>query len=186
MNSKKLFILLIFIALIAIFSNFVSACSCAGGRTLQQEFGDADAVFLGTVKGIQQPIGSDFFGGQITANFDVQKSWKGIDSRSINITTGVSEAGCGYSFVQGQDFLVFAYNNEGELSTGICSGTHEVSNAITDEDIIALGFPEKDFTSEKIDEVKPVPDAIIGTIALIIILVGAVAIAIALKNFLKK
>lgn len=120
----------------------VSACSCVGWAKPEEEFIDADAVFIGkvlsvTISTIQDPSGfhaDGYWPYEIT--FEVHKSWRGITTNRATLVTGHGEGDCGYPFVEGNDYLVYAYDlhpSSGTgLATNICTRTAEISNAAED------------------------------------------------------
>lgn len=70
---------------------------------LQYYYLHADSVFVGTVSSITNNTND-----QYVIKFDLEKSWKG--SQHPTITT-YSLVACGYSFVKGGKYLVFASDN---------------------------------------------------------------------------
>jgi len=74
--------------------------------------------------------------GQYLVHFDVTKSYRGAPGQQAVIHTADQGSACGYAFEQGHDYLVYAYTAPtGDLSTGHCSRTHEVTSREDDEDI---------------------------------------------------
>lgn len=70
-----------------------------------------------------------FFGRAVEVNsseetqvvrFSVTQSWKGIREREVTLTNFLHHEAP--FFRPGNTYLVFAYNREGKLSTGACSG----------------------------------------------------------------
>ncbi len=114
------------------------ACSCIGGMPPCQQlwFGGDDyppVVFEGTVVSVEEetdPALSD--GGPYRyrkVTFRDVQGW--IGERSTAVTTGMSDADCGYRFEPGRRYLVHAYGNQanGALRTSICSLTRPVEEA---------------------------------------------------------
>ena len=103
------------------------ACSCVEFSPTEQ-FENATAVFVGTVKSISTDD------GYRSVDFDVSESRKGPITESITVATGWGDADCGFNFETGREYLVYAYGTggvdqvvyaygEGQLSTSFCSGT---------------------------------------------------------------
>jgi hypothetical protein len=69
--------------------------------------------------------------------FWVTGSWKGASSGIVRVSTSYDSAACGYHFVAGQNYLVYAYATSGRLYTNICTRTTGVSRA--GADLAALG-----------------------------------------------
>lgn len=61
------------------------------------------------------------------AKFRVSKSWKYIRAGEVVVTNYIHHEGP--YFHRGKNYLVYAYQREGKLSTGGCSGTIEVKHA---------------------------------------------------------
>jgi hypothetical protein len=110
------------------------ACSCVGGIPLCESLWMTAAVFSGEVVAIAEPGGQQgpqFARRRVT--FRVLDVWRGSVGASVEITTGMGGGDCGYNFVKGSRYLVYAHaNNAGELSTGICSRTRLLSAASED------------------------------------------------------
>jgi len=104
-----------------------SACSCAMIPSLAQAAERADAVFAGKVTKIEEPFAARVIRSSadpIYVSFEVERVWKGNVGADAVISTAQESASCGYPyFDSGKSFLVFAYEEEGELKTGLCSGT---------------------------------------------------------------
>lgn len=74
----------------------------------------------------------DFYGYRVTLT--VERAWKGAsDSASLTILTGTGGGDCGYPFVVGESYLVYASpTSVGLPSTTICHRTRPVSDAQLD------------------------------------------------------
>ena len=97
----------------------------------------SEAIFEGSVERIELkwPLLEAKVGGLISADveqdvpvmqvlFEVSRSYRGTQPKSILITTGLGGGDCGFHFEVGEHYLVYATSDEsGQLSTGICSGT---------------------------------------------------------------
>ena len=100
------------------------ACSCAAD-TPKGYAKSADVIFTGIVKGISGgdsddgTLGDDNF----KVRFRVKKVYKSKAKRATTVRTNESEAACGYGFVEGKRYTVFAQKARGKLSTNLCSGT---------------------------------------------------------------
>ena len=75
----------------------------------------------------------------------VWSGWKGMMDSEIEVRTGTSPVDCGFPFVVGATYLVFARAEGGTISTGICSRTAAVTEAL--RDLADLGSPA--FTPER-------------------------------------
>jgi hypothetical protein len=101
------------------------ACSCIASPAPVKEqirgaFSYADAVFSGEVVEIKEsPAEKD----TLLVKFKVAKSWKGNDQPELTIKTARDSAMCGYNFMVGQKYLVYASGAGDALSTNNCSRT---------------------------------------------------------------
>lgn len=111
------------------------ACSCVGTRPACQAFWDPGAVFSGKVLSIEPENRSEPRFGNRLVRFAVLEAFRGLSTSEVTISTGSGGGDCGYAFVAGESYLVYAYQAQGapSLSTGICGRTRPLSQA--DEDI---------------------------------------------------
>ena len=125
-----------------------AACSCAG-LTPAQAFERADSVFVGEVTSFR--VKSGLFGQSsidpTTVDFTVMEVWKGPQQRTLTIRTVRSEVSCGYEFVEGLQYLVYARDGQ----TGLCDRTALTVQA--SEELASLGEgwkpePAPDTTSD--------------------------------------
>ncbi len=105
----------------------VFACSCAMATSAEQ-FDGATAVFVGTVSDITTD------GRNNLVDFTVSESRKGLDAAAITVRTGQWSAACGFEFAEGNEYLVYAYEEQGQLATGLCTGTSLLAVAQNDID----------------------------------------------------
>lgn len=110
----------------------VFACSCAMA-TPSEQFENATAVFVGTVNDISAD------GYDNIVDFDVSESRKGLNTKSVSVTTRQQGASCGFNFEKDREYIVYAYDDRGGLGTGICNGTSllvaDVQNGDSEIDI---------------------------------------------------
>lgn len=113
----------------------VRACQCRERQPPCAQYGEADAVFIGSVTNITPPDASrpaDEWAGRERISFDVERALRGMEGRGVElINWGTS---CDYEFKAGSKYLVYAYRNPttGSLSTYYCSRTAELSEAAAD------------------------------------------------------
>jgi hypothetical protein len=88
------------------------ACSCAKIDAL--EF--ADVAFVGRVTAIST------VGAERRVEFAVESVRKGSAGSTLELTTSVSSASCGFDFATGRRYRVFARSGQ----TGLCSGNQEI------------------------------------------------------------
>jgi hypothetical protein len=120
----------------------VYACSCAAPVDAQAALSGSTAVFRGTVVRLQPGSITD---RQVKVDLDVSEQWKGDPGTSVTLTTASNEAACGYSFVKGTEYLVYADGKADDLETNLCSRTAPVADA--GDDLAALGPGAKPVTA---------------------------------------
>ena len=111
------------------------ACSCAETPALDKAVDDSTVVFLGRVTlATTNPLRPN----QREVRFNLSKLFKdetGMLTRNeVVIYTAEDQSLCGYTFVQNQDYLVFATGNAAKLSTSLCSRTRIFEAAQVDVD----------------------------------------------------
>jgi LPXTG-motif cell wall-anchored protein len=127
-----MFVTLGVVALVAVVKpSCVYACSCIQPGPPAEALTNASAVFSGQVQTISA------VGNSLQVTFTVKSVWKGTEQATIVVNTPTSSASCGVEFVQGQEYLVYADEAEGQLQTNLCSRTAQLAAA--GEDIAALG-----------------------------------------------
>ncbi|MBA3514808.1 MAG: carboxypeptidase regulatory-like domain-containing protein [Pyrinomonadaceae bacterium] len=109
------------------------ACTCLE-RAPCQAYGDASAVFVGTV--IDSRIitikQGNFESSSRSVRLSVDSSFRGVRGSEVEVTTAMGGGDCGFNFVPTQRYLVYASGYEGKLSTSICSRTRSISRAAED------------------------------------------------------
>jgi hypothetical protein len=117
------FVFLIFLTTLT--ASKVIACSCAfitEGISIERQVKDAyknsSAVFIGEVSEIVSK--PDVY--YVLVKFKTEKSWSRNVQKEITISTGRGSGDCGYEFVVGKKYLVYAYG-EDKLETNICTRT---------------------------------------------------------------
>ncbi len=110
------------------------ACSCAPQPAPLAARTSAMAVFVGTVSGFGA---TDASGATLLVTFEVQQTWKGPTGAQVTLATASGSANCGYEFVRGEQYLVYASAEAGQLRTSLCSRTTPLASA--SEDLAALG-----------------------------------------------
>ena len=124
----------------------VYACSCAQPGSPSEELEKFSAVFAGRVVSVQLSYDPD--GRTVTREdrgtigFEVSAVWKGTVYEEINITTPPTGGSCGFTFEEGEEYIVYAYDSpyvEGGYATGICSRTALLEQAQKDIDELGEG-----------------------------------------------
>jgi hypothetical protein len=95
------------------------ACKCFPPESTQKALEQSDAVFSGTVTEIAPFLVEDsFLMNRVT--FRVIETWKGTNTATKIVLAGMGGGDCGYPFVLGSDYLVFA-NGSNTFATSICT-----------------------------------------------------------------
>jgi len=113
----------------------VSACSCDLPASPADALTRADAVFIGTMT--EMIDSKDSYGRRVS--FEVSSSWKGVTTTQVVLYTGYGGGDCGYEFVPGSQYVVYAHRGESypdqdsdSLATGICTRTNNTASAADD------------------------------------------------------
>lgn len=96
--------------------NLASACSCLKPTesSKAEAIKDASTIFYGKVISVNFTEKN-----QIEAKFHVLRSWKGLETNEIVVTTAPTSAACGVNFTVGDTKLIYGFGNP--PSTGSCS-----------------------------------------------------------------
>jgi hypothetical protein len=136
MTVRRIRCVLTFTLLVGAFgARDAQACSCgsAGAQPCEAAW-RSDAVFTGTVRSIEQADyldGSPYRSSVVT--MEVDRGFIKSSPGTILLATGSGGGDCGYPFVVGRRYLVYASKTEsGRLSTGICSRTRPLEEAADD------------------------------------------------------
>ena len=120
------------------------ACSCAPQSAPEEALQQADVVFRGTavrVENAAQDVG-DLPRGRRVA-FRTNVVWKGPHEEEFVIRTGMGGGDCGFEFVVGTEYLVYATQTPEGYYTGLCTRTRDVTwlsdRQNAEEDFQALG-----------------------------------------------
>ena len=87
-------------------------------------------IFSGTVSAI------DSNETRLVVHFKAVEVWKGTATQELRVQTPSNTARCGYSFVSGKRYLVFADSGAEMLSVNLCSRTRKEEDA--EEDLVQL------------------------------------------------
>lgn len=142
------------LALTVLLPDCASACSCAALPGTPQEratraLSGSTAVFSGEVVAVEEPPpatamieGTMAFimeEGQATVTLRASEVWKGPRQQTVVVDAAAdSGSGCGYPFVAGEEYLVYATGDDPSVS--LCSETKPLSEA--GADLEALGDGE--------------------------------------------
>ena len=130
--------------LLAVAAEEARACSCVPARPVCEAFGGSSAVFVGRVVGsAQTEVSVDRETGKKVTyavgaiHFEVEEAFSGVVGRKrVTIHSGTGGGDCGYWFLRGRRYVVYADEHEGKLYTSICTRTHQLEGP--DEDLAFL------------------------------------------------
>jgi hypothetical protein len=86
-------------------------------------------VFVGVVTRISTPLFGRSSADPVSVSVDVVEAHKGAVRANVVVTTAISGASCGYPFVTGHRYLIFAREDDGRLRTGLCDGNLDLADA---------------------------------------------------------
>ncbi len=139
MVRRVVMIVLIALVVLTADARCAWACSCAlpSATPLEARDGGA-AVFAGHVTNVSIPDPNSYTPFRsVAVTVAVSQVWEGDVGSTIVIGTSRDGASCGYTFVVGQEYLLYAFEYEGELVTGMCGRTRPLADA--QDDLAVLG-----------------------------------------------
>ena len=167
----------------------VQACKCAQPGSPSEELEKFSAVFSGRVVSIQHSYDPDGVSvspeDRTTVGIEVSAVWKGIVHEEMYITTPPTGGSCGFDFIEGEEYIVYAYDSpyaDGGYTAGICSRTALIGQAQEDLDVLGEGHAPRLGTSGPSPERPQQPTLsrawiIMLTVAVVVAVGGIVAFA---------
>jgi hypothetical protein len=145
---------IVFVSFLMLASKTAIACTCMAypddiDKAVAMAYGQADAVFLGTVEKTRKKLFR--YPPEQQALFIVQTIWKGLDTNRTVVRSNIGEIGCGFKFSKRGNYLVFAHwdGKREILTTSFCDLTR--IEAKSRDAIAAL---------EKIVPANPAPETV--------------------------
>jgi hypothetical protein len=125
------------LVLVFLVHGMCQACSCAGGSGPACEEAwkpYTQAVFLGKVTSIHSGFQSMWFGKmpEYSVEIEVEEAYLGISGKTVMVRTPKDGSACGYPFIEGERYIVFASKTALGLSVVLCSRTRPAKNAAED------------------------------------------------------
>lgn len=114
------------------------ACSCMPPPAPLEAKAQMDGVFSGTVLSVEG-LEPGEMGIPVEVTLDVHTIWKGDPGAKVVVRTANNSAACGFNFEEGQQYLVYAHQEDGEWTTNLCTRTAELSRASADLDALGEG-----------------------------------------------
>ncbi len=122
------------------------ACSCVEPGSPTEEVSKFDAVFAGTVFLVHHSYDPEAMNvtpeDRTTIGFEVSAVWKGVVHETTYITTPPTGGSCGFRFVEGEEYIVYASDSrygDDSYTASICSRTALLSAAQADLDALSAG-----------------------------------------------
>ena len=142
MNRRLSSVALLALLIVVSDARDARACSCMTGTPLCETLWKTPVVFAGEVIDITDVPGG--FDSRLPENrrvtFRVEQSWREDVPREVHVRTGSGGGDCGYPFIKGVRYLVFAHRNGEQLTTTICSPTKPISDAGEDLEYLKTAF----------------------------------------------
>ena len=130
------YILAMLIAAVTVsLSQTAYACDCKTLPPPKKALEQAAAVFMGKVTSIERARRG------WTVTFEVEKSFKGLKTKKIEVQTPIDTGACGYHFTKGEVYIVYCSGGDKDklLQTGLCTRTRPAAKAEADLDALGEG-----------------------------------------------
>ena len=160
----KAVVILVLVSVFYMSVPVVSACSCAELGSPQEQLAESTAVFAG--KAVDHQPGQYLF--------EVSEIWKGPDYEQLVIKASSESSLCGIQFTLDQEYLIFAYGEDDNLRTGLCSGSRPLVNA--GETVQALG--EGKFPTISGSNVPYLPPSTTSILPLLVVVLAVLIVVI--------
>jgi hypothetical protein len=98
------------------------ACKCAPPLSVSQSIKRSTMVFRGKVLAVAT-LKNDKGYNYRQVKFVLKRVWKGPTQPYVSLTTGIGDGDCGYDFVKGQEYLVYAMGNIQDMTNKNCGRT---------------------------------------------------------------
>ena len=123
------------------------ACYCVSPSSASEASAKSATVFAGRVVSI-----SDSGGSYVFVVFDVSEVWKGSASQTAYLTTPRGgDSSCGFTFVKGEDYLVYSKNGS---QVFLCSRTSLLSEAAIDLAELGEGRPPTSSSDSAVPDIS--------------------------------
>ena len=155
------------------------ACSCAAPGPVSDELERSAAVFKGKVIGVVDANENNSMKSSadpIAIIIKVDEIWKGINQTEVVVYTERDSASCGFTFMEGQEYLIYASESDDHLRVSLCSRTTDLASASSDLDILGKGAEPTEQVNIDQEELQGISDwQIIDIIAVFLLGVAVLA-----------
>ena len=142
----------IFIFIFSFFVSSLKACTCGFEPSVEESLKGDVAIFFGEVVAKREyPELRHEVIKEYEYEFKLDKAWVGVSDRYVRILTPQGGGACGYVFLQGQKYLVYAVKDRGLWATNICTRTCHEYQSEDDQSVLN----QLRSTDVKIDENHP-------------------------------
>jgi hypothetical protein len=119
------------IACVVTSARHADACTCLPSGPACGDYWKSAAVFLARVEAVTPPASKGIARLSRRAQLTVLEAFSGVSPGVVEVTTAGSGASCGFNFVAGRQYVVYAQRvgDSGQLTVSSCSRTREVSQA---------------------------------------------------------
>ena len=125
--------LLVVCVFAALWPSSTDACTCARPGSPCEEFARVDAVFVGRVIAIEDSTESPRLGTR-RVQIAVVEALRGVQPGTVTVRTYSAGGGsCGYPFVAGETYLVYAFQPEAGVLVATMCGRTRVAADVPDE-----------------------------------------------------
>ncbi|KXK26073.1 MAG: Tissue inhibitor of metalloproteinase [candidate division WS6 bacterium OLB20] len=108
----------------------VHACSCLPFESFTQAAEMSDVIIYGNVVSTKGTVDGAPGSDEVSYEVEAYEFWGELAEGVNTITTSGSSAACGINLTQGAEYIIIASRDEsGMLSTGLCSGTQDATEA---------------------------------------------------------
>ncbi len=127
-------------------------CTCVGEKTLSEQIAEADLIFEGIalekhgypvdkLRRFDNETPRQFgLGSEEYVLFFATKVWKGTRMQGLVVATASQSSMCGYLFEEGRRYLVYAYIEEAQPMTSLCTLTKPADEAEKDRAKLSAAF----------------------------------------------
>jgi hypothetical protein len=116
----------------------VEACTCLEAGPACEAFWKSSAVFRGRVDSIVRQASKppSRIPGARRVTLTVLEAYSGVQTQTVEVTTGSGGGDCGFPFREGAEYVVYAQRGDrsGPLTVSLCSRTRELAQARDDLD----------------------------------------------------
>jgi hypothetical protein len=107
------------------------ACDCSYFSP-SDAYEHADIIFSGYVTKISPGRQSQ------SVTFQVADSWKGVTTNEVTLESVGISSSCGFTFIQNHQYLVYGQEQNGIITTGLCTRTKALDRGRAQEDFAYL------------------------------------------------